>query len=77
MTVTHSFAQTKVVNADSAKEFLDVIRDELLQANGVVSSLIFRGVGKSHYELTPTALRRDENSRNRLNEFALITLEKK
>ena len=72
----HSFAQTEVVYIDSAKKFLDKIRDELLKVDDAVHSLIFRGVGDSSYKLIPTALRKDEHSRNRIKRLASITLDK-
>jgi FRG domain len=74
--VTHSFAQTEVIYVDSAKMFLDKIRDELLKVDDAVPSLIFRGIGDSRYKLIPTALRTDNESRNLLNQFASITLDK-
>lgn len=74
--MAHSFSQTEVVYVDSAKNFLDKIQDELLKVDDTVPNLIFRGVGDSRYELIPTALRKDGYSRNRLNQFASITLDK-
>ena len=74
--MTYPFAQTEVIYLDSAKYFLNKIGDELLEIDHAFPSLIFRGVGDSRYKLIPTALRTDNDSRNRLNKFASITLDK-
>lgn len=74
--MTHPFAQTEIVEVKLAKSFIDEIQNELLKVNDVVPSLIYRGVGNSHYELTPTALRKDKDSRNRLKSFSSVTINK-
>jgi hypothetical protein len=69
----HSFAQTDVFEVDSAKNFVDIVQSGLMHINEVVPRLIFRGVGDSHYELTPSALRKDDYSRKRLKKLSSIT----